>query len=99
MLLSRPKNHRPGYSGDDSDSTADKAFVAAAGWGGPNIWFARVPEGKTAKNRMHFDLRARVGRLLTGRPADHRRGPQGGGSQPWRNHIPMIPVGPGRLSM
>ena len=22
-----------------------------------NIWFLRVPEGKTAKNRMHFDLR------------------------------------------
>ena len=42
----------------DEDSTADKAFVEAAGWGGPNIWFLRVPEGKTAKNRMHFDLRA-----------------------------------------
>jgi hypothetical protein len=42
----------------DEDSTADKAFVEAAGWGGPNIWFSRVPEGKTAKNRMHFDLRA-----------------------------------------
>jgi DNA-binding SARP family transcriptional activator len=25
---------------------------------GPNLWFAKVPEGKTAKNRMHFDLRA-----------------------------------------
>ena len=23
----------------DEDSTADKAFVEAAGWGGPNIWF------------------------------------------------------------
>jgi predicted enzyme related to lactoylglutathione lyase len=42
----------------DEDSTADKAFVEAAGWGGPNIWFTRVPEAKTAKNRMHFDLRA-----------------------------------------
>lgn len=42
----------------DEDSTADKAFVEAAGWGGPNIWFIRVPEPKTAKNRMHFDLRA-----------------------------------------
>jgi hypothetical protein len=42
----------------DEDSTADKAFVEAAGWGGPNIWFTRVPEGKSAKNRMHFDLRA-----------------------------------------
>ena len=42
----------------DEDSTADKAFVEAAGWGGPNIWFIRVPEVKTAKNRVHFDLRA-----------------------------------------
>ena len=42
----------------DEDSTADKAFVEAAGWGGPNIWFIRVPEPRTAKNRMHFDLRA-----------------------------------------
>ena len=42
----------------DEDSTAEKAFVEAAGWGGPNIWFNRVPECKTAKNRVHFDLRA-----------------------------------------
>jgi Glyoxalase-like domain len=42
----------------DEDSTPEKAFVEAAGWGGPNIWFTRVPERKTAKNRVHFDLRA-----------------------------------------
>ena len=42
----------------DEDSTVDKAFVEAAGWGGPNIWFTRVPEPKIAKNRMHLDLRA-----------------------------------------
>ena len=53
----------------DEDSTAEKAFVEAAGWGGPNIWFTWVPEPKSAKNRMHFDLRApgpmedEVGRL------------------------------------
>lgn len=41
---------------DDSDS--DKAFVEAPGWGGPSMWFNRVPEPKTAKNRQHFDLRA-----------------------------------------
>jgi hypothetical protein len=42
----------------DEDSTTDKAFVEAAGWGGPNIWFNPVPEPKTAKTRVHFDLRA-----------------------------------------
>ena len=41
----------------DEDSTADKAWVEPAGWGGPSMWFQRVPEGKVAKNRQHFDLR------------------------------------------
>jgi Glyoxalase-like domain len=42
----------------DEDSTTDRAYVEAAGWGGPNIWFNRVPEPPgAAKNRMHFDLR------------------------------------------
>jgi hypothetical protein len=42
----------------DEDSTPEKAFVEAPGWGGPNLWFVKVPETKTAKNRLHFDLRA-----------------------------------------
>ena len=42
----------------DEDSTRDKAYVEAAGWGAPNMWFNRVPEPKTSKNRVHFDLRA-----------------------------------------
>jgi Glyoxalase-like domain len=42
----------------DEESTTDKAYVEAPGWGGPNLWFNRVPEPKTAKNRIHFDLRA-----------------------------------------
>lgn len=42
----------------DEDSTQAKAYVEAAGWGAPNMWFNRVPEPKTAKNRLHFDLRA-----------------------------------------
>jgi hypothetical protein len=42
----------------DEDSTAERAWVEPAGWGGPTLWFQRVPEHKTAKNRQHFDLRA-----------------------------------------
>jgi hypothetical protein len=42
----------------DEESSAAKAYVEAAGWGGPNMWFIRVPESKAAKNRTHFDLRA-----------------------------------------
>ena len=42
----------------DEESTSDRAWVEPAGWGGPNLWFHRVPEHKSAKNRQHFDLRA-----------------------------------------
>jgi hypothetical protein len=42
---------------DEDEATADRAYVEAPGWGGPNMWFVRVPESRTAKNRMHFDLR------------------------------------------
>ncbi|HLN76599.1 MAG TPA: VOC family protein [Nocardioidaceae bacterium] len=42
----------------DEDSTQEKARVEPAGWGGPSIWFQRVPEDKIAKNRQHFDLRS-----------------------------------------
>ena len=48
----------------DEDSTQDKAWVEPAGWGGPSLWFQRVPEGKAAKmeSKVHnaiggFDLR------------------------------------------
>jgi predicted enzyme related to lactoylglutathione lyase len=42
----------------EEDSTQAKAFVEAAGWGAPNMWFIQVPEPKTAKNRLRLDLRA-----------------------------------------
>ena len=42
----------------DEDSTQAKAYVEAAGWGAPSMWFNQVPEPKTAKNRLHLDLRA-----------------------------------------
>ena len=41
----------------DEDSTPERAWVEPAGWGGPSLWFQKVPEGKAAKNRQHFDLR------------------------------------------
>jgi hypothetical protein len=46
----------------DEDSTVERVWVEPAGRGGPNLWFQKVPEAKTAKNRQHFDLRA-VGEL------------------------------------
>jgi predicted enzyme related to lactoylglutathione lyase len=42
----------------DEDSTPERAFVEAAGWGGPNVWFRGGQEPKAAPNRVHLDLRA-----------------------------------------
>ena len=42
----------------DEDSTPERAFVEAAGWGGPNVWFRGGREPKAAPNRVHLDLRA-----------------------------------------
>jgi hypothetical protein len=67
----------------DEDGTTGRAYLEAASWGGPNIWFNQVPEPKTAKNRVHFDLRApgtveeevarleRLGATVRHRRADH----------------------------
>jgi len=41
----------PGYSDEDGASLVDP------GGKGPAIGFLRVPEGKTAKNRVHIDIR------------------------------------------
>lgn len=56
----------------EEDSTAEKAYVEPAGWGGPGLWFRKVPEAKTAKNRVHFDLRAPDGDVA--REVDRLRG-------------------------
>ncbi len=42
----------------DEDSTADKAFVEAAGWAGRTSGSTGFRKPKMAKNRMHLDLRA-----------------------------------------
>ena len=38
------------------DHTEDYASLPASTAGEPTLHFIRVPEGKTAKNRIHFDL-------------------------------------------
>jgi Glyoxalase-like domain len=42
----------------DEDSTPERAYVEAAAWGGPNIWFRGGRGPKAAANRVHLDLRA-----------------------------------------
>ncbi|MQA94927.1 MAG: VOC family protein [Streptosporangiales bacterium] len=54
-----------GYAEDE----LDKAYaIVDPGGAGPRIYLQRVPEGKTAKNRVHLDVN--VGAGLTG---DERR--------------------------
>ena len=42
----------------DEESTSERAYVEAAAWGGPNIWFRGGRGPKLAANRIHLDLRA-----------------------------------------
>jgi hypothetical protein len=72
----------------DDDKPGDSEAVLRDPGGGPTLLFVRVPEGKSAKNRVHLDLRPRgrtraqeVERALAlgaRRIADHTR-PDGGG--------------------
>jgi predicted enzyme related to lactoylglutathione lyase len=41
----------------DDDKPGDPEAVIEDPSGGPGLLFVRVEEGKTAKNRIHFDLR------------------------------------------
>ena len=45
-----PEEHR-----NDASASVDPDGV------GPRLWFQKVPEGKTAKNRVHLDVRAAPG--------------------------------------
>ena len=42
----------------DEESTPERAYVEAAAWGGPNIWFRGGRGPKVAPNRVHLDLRS-----------------------------------------
>jgi Glyoxalase-like domain len=42
----------------DEDSTPERAYVEAAAWGGPSIWFRGGRGTKLADNRLHLDLRS-----------------------------------------
>lgn len=41
------------------DVEDDPNVLALSSTGGPRLFFQKVPEGKTAKNRMHLDVRLR----------------------------------------
>ncbi|MFF4648490.1 VOC family protein [Streptomyces sp. NPDC001380] len=51
-----PDEELPAGAGDTPESIVDPAGQ------GPRVWFQQVPEPKTAKNRIHFDLKVGGGR-------------------------------------
>lgn len=73
---------------DEDDKPGDPEALLRDPSGGPTLLFVRVPEGKSAKNRIHFDLQpqgrtraqevARALSLGARQVADHTR-PDGGG--------------------
>jgi hypothetical protein len=48
----------------DEESTADRAYVEAPGWGGPNIWFRGGRDPKAAPNRVHPTSRSTSASML-----------------------------------
>ncbi|MEV6492261.1 VOC family protein [Actinoplanes sp. NPDC051633] len=68
-----------GYVAEAGYDEPDGASIVDPEGRGPAIGFLRVPEGKTAKNRMHIDIRvageppwdpAERGRLIRAKAAD-----------------------------
>ncbi|MFF5337761.1 VOC family protein [Streptomyces sp. NPDC013181] len=53
-----PADELPPGAGDIPESIVDPAGH------GPRVWFQRVPEAKSGKNRWHFDLKAGGGRAV-----------------------------------
>lgn len=41
-----------------TDVADDPTVLVESSSGGPRLWFQRVPEPKTTKNRVHLDVRA-----------------------------------------
>ena len=53
--------------GVPADHRNDSAALVDPGGAGPRLYFQKVPEPKTAKNRVHLDLRAAAGVAREGR--------------------------------
>jgi catechol 2,3-dioxygenase-like lactoylglutathione lyase family enzyme len=47
--------------GVPADHRNDRSAILDPGGAGPRVFFQRVPEGKTVKNRVHLDVRAAPG--------------------------------------
>jgi hypothetical protein len=54
----------------------------------PRVFFQRVPEGKTVKNRLHLDVR-----VAPGLEGDERRAPSRPRPTVWRRSVRLAPIG------
>jgi hypothetical protein len=55
--------------GVPADQRSDRAALVDPDGAGPRLFFQKVPEPKTSKNRVHLDLRAAAGVPPEGRSA------------------------------
>ena len=69
--------------GREVELEADGAFLRPALDGGPGIWVNRVPEPKTAKDRVHLDIDLEPGREVADLLALGASVVTAPGDQPW----------------
>ncbi|MGH3360917.1 MAG: VOC family protein [Nocardioides sp.] len=80
----------------------DAAAVVDPAGAGPRVFFQRVPEGKTAKNRVHLDVRAAPGLETEERMAALERECErltGLGATRLQRHEPAPPMSAGFIVM
>ncbi|MBN9101127.1 MULTISPECIES: VOC family protein [unclassified Pseudonocardia] len=80
----------------------DASAVIDPDGAGPRLFFQRVPEGKTTKNRLHLDVRAAPGRTGDQRMAALEREADrlvALGASRVQRHEPAPPMGQGHIVM
>jgi catechol 2,3-dioxygenase-like lactoylglutathione lyase family enzyme len=80
----------------------DASAVIDPAGSGPRLYFQRVPEGKTAKNRLHLDVRAAPGHTGDDRMAALEAEAErlvALGAARLQRHAPAPPMGQGHIVM
>jgi catechol 2,3-dioxygenase-like lactoylglutathione lyase family enzyme len=78
----------------------DASAAVDPGGSGPRLFFQKVPEGKTAKNRVHLDVRAAPGLAGDERMAALEKEAErliGHGATKLRRHDPRPPIDAGHI--
>jgi catechol 2,3-dioxygenase-like lactoylglutathione lyase family enzyme len=86
--------------GVPQDRRNDASAAVDPGGSGPRLFFQKVPEGKTAKNRVHLDVRAAPGLAGDERMAALEKEAErliGHGATKLRRHDPRPPMDAGHI--